>query len=134
MTFSFRTAPAALACLQILLSTCPVYCTGGSHQAAYAAADVGFASGHEHHHGAAAGGQVSPAPAMSADPQGCCGDCASQLTSVQPKTSHDRVPAPGRSELIVDASNDVRATLIGRIHRDPPNISPPGLLNSPLRI
>jgi hypothetical protein len=132
MFCSLRTAATVLVCVQILLSTCPVSCKSNSHEVPDVTVATVPAVGHEHHR--AADAQGSSVPSLTGESQACCADCGAQITSIRPRISHAHEPGAIQDEVTWSVSDELRVTPASHdMTRGSPNISPPGLLNPPLR-
>ena len=133
MFLALRIAATVLVCVQVLLSTCPVYCRSHSHELRDLTATIAPPGGHEHHH--AADAQDSSTPSLTEDSQACCADCGAQITSIRPRMSHAQEPGAVQGDVTWSVSDELRITLASRdIPPGAPNISPPGLRHTPLRM
>jgi hypothetical protein len=136
MTFAARIAVVGLACLQIVIWTCPAYCERAMAPQSVAATAEG-AAGHEHHQSSLERANIPHARTIDAAPIDCCGRCGLEqppqsLTEKSSASSNSHAQA-GDAANTSSAWTGQRSFAVAHAYH-PPGTSPPVTCISPLRI
>ena len=139
MTPVARLAVLSLACLQIVMWTCPVFCSRVTEPSGVAAIPE-TATGHEHHahHESSLAVSVhTDAHTIDAASTDCCGSCGLEQipqSLTEKYSAFANLAACAADAMPFTAVSPIRNSLAGALTHQPPGTSPPVTSISPLRI